>query len=254
MEKVLDISEFLYMLKKNWWVIILITLITTGLGFNNARKMVPAYRGSMKIFLGSSSGGEDMMNMYSQEELSQYSEFLSIFKEIIGIQEFMESTLKRHDLNMSAGAVSAGLNISGSSKTPIYTLSYGSGNEAIIEPVLMAVYDELSVQVDRLIPGKKITILNNVSTYPIMPNKAKRILTGFGMGFMGSIMLLFIKYYMDNTIKTREQLEKVLPIPVLGEIPSHERKFVKEEKRYASCQKDAKVYISGGVQDFKNEA
>lgn len=254
MEKVLDISEFLYTLKKNWWVIILITLITTGLGYDNARKLVPTYQGSMKIFLGSSSGGENMMNMYSQEELLQYSEFLSIFKEIIGIQEFMEATLERHDLNMSAGAVSAGLNISGSSKTPIYTLSYGSGNEAIIEPVLMAVYDELSVQVDKLIPGKKITILNNVSTYPIMPSKARRVLTGFGMGFMGSIMLLFIKYYMDNTIKTREQLEKVLPIPVLGEIPSHERKFVKEEKRYASCQKDAKVYISGGVQDFKNEA
>lgn len=254
MEKVLDISEYLYTVKKHWWLIILITAITTGFGVYIARQIVPSYQGSMKIFLTTTGSTEDLMNFYTETELQAYGDFLGIFTEIMGLPGFMEKSLEKYDLNINPGAVRGGLTISSSDKTPIFTLNYGSGDEAIISPILKAVSDALSTQVSKLIPGKKVQVLSEPSTWMIMPSKSKRVIAGGGFGAMLSLIIIFIKYYMDNTIKTREQLEKVLPIPVLGEIPSHERKFEREEKKYASSQKNAPVYLSGSIQDIKNKA
>jgi len=37
--------------------------------------------------------------------------------------------------------------------------------------------------------------------------------------------LIFFIDYLDDTIKSNSRLEKVLPVPVLGNIPKHEKGF-----------------------------
>lgn len=254
MEKVLDFGEYFYVVKKHLWLILLITAITTGIGVYSARQIVPSYQGTMKIFLSTTGSTEDLMNFYTESELQAYGDFVKIFTEIMGLPGFMEESLQKYDLNINPSAVRGGLNITSSDKTPIFTLNYSSYNQEIIPPVLKAVSDSLSIQVSKLIQGKKVQVLSEPTTYMIMPSKYKRVIFGFGFGAMLSLIILFIKYYMDNTIKTREQLEKLLPIPVLGEIPSHERKFAKEEKKYVSSEKNATIYISGSLQNLKNKA
>ena len=48
------------------------------------------------------------------------------------------------------------------------------------------------------------------------------IAIAFLLGLMVSIGLIFLLEYMDNTYKTKEQLENELEIPVLGVIPNLE--------------------------------
>lgn len=250
MEKTFNIMEFFYTLRRYLWVIILITSITTGAGIYLSSKLVPSYQGYMKIFVGTD---ENMMKFYSEEELASYGNFINIFTEIVGIDEFMNSTLNKYNLKVSAASVRGGLRITGGTNTPIYTLSYTSYDHDKTGKVLKAVCEEFTTQVESLLPGKKVYILNDVTVGQIMPSKTKRIEAGLGIGIAISLIFIFIKYYLDNTIKSREELEKLLAIPVLVEIPSHEKAFIKEEKKHASSRKNAKVNISRGIQDTENK-
>jgi len=45
------------------------------------------------------------------------------------------------------------------------------------------------------------------------------IAIAFLLGLMISVGLAFLLEFMDNTFKTKEQLEQILGIPVIGTIP-----------------------------------
>ena len=54
---------------------------------------------------------------------------------------------------------------------------------------------------------------------PIKPNKKLNLAIGGILGLMMGVMLVFFMEYMDNTIKTTDDIERYLGLPVLGLIP-----------------------------------
>jgi len=54
---------------------------------------------------------------------------------------------------------------------------------------------------------------------PIKPNKKLNLAIGGILGLMLGVMLTFFLEYMDNTIKTTDDIERYLGLPVLGLIP-----------------------------------
>ena len=77
----------------------------------------------------------------------------------------------------------------------------------------------------------KVKILEEPTTYSSLPNKAKVILVAFAAGIIISIGIILFLDYIDDTIGKREELEKILPVPVLGDIPHHEREFERELRK-----------------------
>jgi len=56
---------------------------------------------------------------------------------------------------------------------------------------------------------------------PIKPNKKMNVLIAFMVGLMISVGLAFVLEFLDNTIKTNKDVEKILGLPVLGMIPDY---------------------------------
>jgi uncharacterized protein involved in exopolysaccharide biosynthesis len=54
---------------------------------------------------------------------------------------------------------------------------------------------------------------------PIKPRKILNLAIGGILGLMMGVMLVFFMEYMDNTIKTTDDIERYLGLPVLGLIP-----------------------------------
>jgi len=59
---------------------------------------------------------------------------------------------------------------------------------------------------------------------PIKPNKKLNLAIGGILGLMLGVMLTFFMEYMDNTIKTTDDIERYLGLPVLGIIPKISQK------------------------------
>ena len=61
-----------------------------------------------------------------------------------------------------------------------------------------------------------------VPAYPVKPNKKKYIMLGLMLGLMGGIVLAFLIEFLDNTVKSIDELEYKFDIKVLGAIPQYE--------------------------------
>jgi len=64
---------------------------------------------------------------------------------------------------------------------------------------------------------------------PIKPNKKLNLAIGGILGLMLGVMLVFFMEYMDNTIKTTDDIERYLGLPVLGLIPKVTQKTKRKQ-------------------------
>ena len=59
----------------------------------------------------------------------------------------------------------------------------------------------------------------SVPSHPVKPNKKLNIAIAVVLGLMIFTLLAFVLEYLDNTLKTPEDINKELGLPVLGVIP-----------------------------------
>lgn len=242
-DKLFDLEELWYLFKKRFWIIIVITVITTSLALYKVSKLQPTYSANAKVFMGNST---DMLEMYSQEELSYYSQFITIFSEISKIDGFLDDTLRKNNIDKTSLEVASALSFTSSENTPIVNIFYSSYTDNQMAETLDAVCDELIDKVEEIMPGTKPTILSEARVSTIYPNKRKLPIIAFAAGIILSIGLILVLDYLDNRIVSKKQLEKIIPVPVLGSIPTVEKEF-RKESRDVRNEKNAEVAVSRGL-------
>ena len=187
-----------------------------------------------------------MLDIYSQEELSYYSQFITIFSEISRIDGFLDDTLKKNKIDKTSLEVASSLSFSSSENTPIVNIYYSSYTDEQMEETLNAVCDELIDTVKEIMPGTNPTVLSEARVATIYPNKTKLPMIAFAAGIIISIGLILVLDYLDSRIMSKKQLEKIIPVAVLGSIPIAEREFRKENKNVHN-EKNAQVTVSGSL-------
>lgn len=242
-DKLFDFEELWYLFKRRFWIIIVIPVLMTSLALYKVSKLKPSYSASAKVFMGNSN---DMLDIYSQDELSYYSQFITIFSEISKIDGFLDDTLKKNKIDKTSLEVASSLSFSSSENTPIVNIYYSSYTDEQMEETLNAVCDELIDTVKEIMPGTNPTVLSEARVATIYPNKTKLPMIAFAAGIIISIGLILVLDYLDSRIMSKKQLEKIIPVAVLGSIPIAEREFRKENKNVHN-EKNAQVPVSGSL-------
>ena len=242
-DRLFDFEELWYLFKRRFWIIIVIPVLMTSLALYKVSKLQPSYSASAKVFMGNSN---DMLDIYSQEELSYYSQFITIFSEISRIDGFLDDTLKKNKIDKTSLEVASSLSFSSSENTPIVNIYYSSYTDEQMEETLNAVCDELIDTVKEIMPGTNPTVLSEARVATIYPNKTKLPMIAFAAGIIISIGLILVLDYLDSRIMSKKQLEKIIPVAVLGSIPIAEREFRKENKNVHN-EKNAQVTVSGSL-------
>ena len=242
-DKLFDFEEMFYLFKKKFWIIILVTIITTGFGVYKVSKYQPSYVARAKIFIGKST---ELMDFYSQQEMEYYSQFIGIFTELSKIEGFLDDGLKKAGIDIPSTAIASSLGFSGGENVPIYTITYSSYTEQDMAKILNTVCDILVKEVKDMMLETVPKVLSKASVATIYPDKKKLPIIAFGAGIVLSIGLILVIDYLDDRVVSKKQLSKALPIPVIGEIPTHEKTFMKEEKDVSSKQ-TSKVTVSRSV-------
>ena len=238
-----EFEELWYLFKKKFWIIIVVTAITTSLAVVKVSKLQPNYSATAKVFIGN---GNDMLQVYSESELSYYSQFLTIFSEISKIDGFLDNTLKKNKIDKTSLEVASSLSFASSANTPIVNIYYSSYTDYQMAETLDAVCEVLIDKVKEIMPATNPTILSEAKVATIYPNKTKLPIMAFAAGIILSIGLILVLDYLDTRIISKKQLVKIVPVPVLGSIPIEEKEFRKEIKNVRN-QENAKVSISGSI-------
>ena len=219
-EQVISIEEIFEALKKRWKMIVLITLLATVIsGVLSFFVIKPVYEASTKVFIGKE---ENSQEGYNSSDIQMYQKLLKTYAEAIKTRDLIDAAIKTSKQDLTVGQVSSGLTVVPVADTQILQIKYQSLDPKQAEVMLKAISNEFIKISKELVPNGNVRVIEAVELpeNPISPNKKMNIAIAFLLGLMVSVGLVFLLEYLDNTYKTKEQLENELELPVLGTIPA----------------------------------
>lgn len=219
-EREIKIEDIFRIFKKRWKVIFSFTVIATVFaGIMSYYIIEPQYRSNTKFFIGKQVSENEK---YNANDIQVYQKFLNTYAEVITTTDLIKNAIDADKLDMSPSQVLAGLTVTPKTDTQILQMSYTCEDKEMTKKVLDAVSNEFIKEADSLIPNGDVRIIQeaNVPAGPSSPNKPKNIAIGFLAGAMLGILVAFWLEYINNTVKTKEDIEQIIGLPVIGMIPA----------------------------------
>ena len=219
-EQVISISEIFEALKKRWILIVSITLVATLIsGILSFFVIKPTYETSTKVFIGKEESNQEG---YNTNDIQMYQKLLQTYAETIKTNEVVQAAINNTNADLSVKDVKDSLTVTPIADTQILQIKYKNNDPEVAKSILENITNEFVILSKELVPNGNVRVIEAVQLPedPVAPNKKMNIAIAFLLGLMVSVGLVFLLEYLDNTFKTKENLERELNIPVLGLIPS----------------------------------
>ncbi|MDJ8944473.1 Wzz/FepE/Etk N-terminal domain-containing protein [Clostridium perfringens] len=225
-ENTISLQEIAYALKKRWKLIALITIAATLVSAILSFFVIkPQYEASTKLFIGKQETNEST-KVYDNSDIMMYQKLMKTYAELVKTSDLVTKAVKSANLDYNQKEIKRILNnltAIPSADTQILDLSYKGENPKDVLKVTEAITDEFISESNELIPNGNIQIIQKpqLPEYKVSPNNVLNILIAFLLGsVLGSLLALLLEY-LDNTFKSREELEKTLELPIIGSIPDY---------------------------------
>lgn len=218
-EEVISISEILNSLKKRWKLIFIFTMVVTVLmAVFTLFFIKPKYETSTKLFVGKEQGAEQG---YSSSDVQMYQQLLKTYSEVIKTRDIAKAAIEKANLDLKSEEILSNISVVTLADTQILQIKYESINPEESIEVINAIKEEFMKVAVELVPNGNIQVLEEpvFPEKPVSPNKKLNIAIGLVLGLMLGVGTAVLLEFLDNSFKSKEQLERELDIPVIGTIP-----------------------------------
>lgn len=226
-EEILKVQDILEILKKRITMIIsIILMFTIGAIIISFFILEPKYQTSAKLFIGKQDGDN---SSYQNSDVQMYQNLMKTYAGVLESEDVVAKAIERGNLSFTPKEVLNALTVTPGTDDQFLSLKIETLNREdgvkILEP-LIEVFIETT---DSYIVNSNVQVLTTpkVPVAPSSPNKKLNILIGFFIGLLVSIGLTFTLEYMDNSVKRKEDIEKLLGVSVIGLVPQYIEKSKK---------------------------
>ena len=214
----IDISEVLLYFKSKVALIIGIALLIVILGNLYAMFLrVPVYKSSSTIVIASN----DTNSANMQADITVNQKLVGTYKEIVKSRSVVEQVIKDLDLKYSYEELSSNILVEAVQNTEVLKISVLDKNAEQAKKITSMLSEVFKEEVMEIYNLKNVKVLDSASTPTGADNVnfVKDEIIYFGLGMIASFMLVFIMFYFDKNIRSVEQVESRLGLPILGTIP-----------------------------------
>lgn len=219
----IKMNELFKFLLKKWKVIVSITVILGIISYvYTFFIVVPKYQSSSKLFIGAKITKDDDDNF----KISTVdNKVLNMYTEIIKTEVFLNNIIKEKELNTTYQEILSGISIKVNPNVQTISISYTGSNRYEVRDVVQAVSDELVKELEPVIYGQKVQVVQNAYTpnAPISPNKKKNLSIGILLGIIIGCFIETCVFLMNDKVDSEEKLEDIFGLSSLGEIPNNKK-------------------------------
>ncbi|CEK39119.1 MAG: YveK family protein [Paraclostridium sordellii] len=222
MEETIDLREYFYIIKKRVWIIALITvlaMITSGI--ISFFVLSPVYEANTTLIVNTEQN-KSTNNMITGDQLNVTQKLTLTYGEIIKSRAVLDSVIEKLDLNMDYSELEKIITISPVKDTQIISVTVQNTNPKLAKDIANTIPKVFTKEVKRITKANSVEVIDKAITpeNPVKPNKTINIAISIVLGIMVGIFIVFVLEYMDNKIKTPQDIEKYIDLPILGVIPN----------------------------------
>ena len=221
MEETIDLKEYFYIIKKRAWIIALITVTAMiASGIISFFLLSPVYETKTTLIVNTEQANET--NLITGDQLNVTQKLALTYGEIIKSRTVIDEVIQALNLNMEYGEVSKMITVSPVKDTQIIAITVQDTNPQRAADIANTIPRVFTKEVKRITKANSVEVIDKavVAENPIKPNKIMNIAIAGVLGVMIGLFIIFVLEYMDNKIKTPQDIEKHIELPILGVIPN----------------------------------
>ncbi len=222
-EITLDLRELFGILRKRIKLIAGITILSTMIAaIISIFVLTPVYESKMSVIIGKQSTA-GVVEDYTYSDITMYQKLVKTYAKIAESKNVSEKAIKWGAFDIEVNELASKIKVSPQADTQIMDISIQSEDPDQAKALVEAVTVSFIERAKEIIPNGSVEILDEakVPENPVSPNKKLNVAIAFFLGLMISVGIVFGLEYLDNTVKTKEDIAKLLDIPVIGQIPEH---------------------------------
>ncbi|MCR8842236.1 Wzz/FepE/Etk N-terminal domain-containing protein [Paenibacillus sp. SC116] len=216
------IKEILQVIRKrSWWLVTIVVLASVCAGIVSLYLLQPKYEASSQIIISSTNTtGQSLMSI---NEVNMDLRLMDTYKEIIKTVAMMKKVTANHpDIEHTPEELSRRLQVNSASSTQVITLSYQHENYSQAVKTVNAIVLEFQREIPSLMNIDNVSILGLANEEavpaPVSPNIVFNVAVTFMISLVGGVALFVLLEMLDDTVKSEEELARLLNLPVLATV------------------------------------
>lgn len=222
MEETISLKEIFEVIKKRLTMIIgLIVAAAVLAGLISYFILTPTYESSSQFIVNQTfDQTESDVNV---NDIRTNVEMINTYNVIIKSPAILDDVVEELNLPYGTKTLSDKLQVSSEQDSQVVTVTVTDPDAEVATKIANTTVDIFQNKIPDIMNVDNVSVLSKAETLPdqspVAPKPLLNIAIAIVLGGMIGVGLAFLLEYMDNTVKTEEDIENKLGLPVLGTIP-----------------------------------
>ncbi|MGL6106241.1 YveK family protein [Romboutsia sp.] len=220
-EDTIDLMEYFAIIKKRFWIIALMTIIASVVsGVISFFVLKPIYEAKTTLIVNTEKTQDSQLVTGDQFMVTQ--KLAVTYGEIIKSRTVLQSVIRNLSLDETYEELISKISVSAVKDTQIISIIIHDTNPNKARDIANQIPTVFTSEVKRITNANKVEVIDRAITpeVPVKPNKTMNVAISAVLGVMLGLFIVFLLEYLDNKIKTLQDIEKHLGLPILGVIPN----------------------------------
>lgn len=216
MENSLDLSKFMKSIKKNWKLLLILPIIFMLIALLMTMfLMKPKYESNTQVLVNQKEKKSELM----AQEVQSNIQLVNTYSEIVKSPRILDEVAKKNK-KYSASEIKSMITATTQAESQILNVNVESGSKKDAEKVANDIAKVFSDEMPNIMNVDNVTILSkaNGTASKVSPSLIINLVIGLLLGLILALIIIILKEIFDKRIRTEEDIERELNIPVLGSI------------------------------------
>ncbi|WP_204169264.1 Wzz/FepE/Etk N-terminal domain-containing protein [Mammaliicoccus sciuri] len=217
MEETIDLIKLFTILKKNMKYLIIVPIVFLVLSMViTFVLMTPKYSSSTQVLVNQKETDNQMMAQQVQSDL----QLVNTYSEIIKSPRILDKVSKNLKGKYSSKEIEGMLTVSNQAESQILNIAVENESREAAGKVANEIANVFSKDVSKIMNVDNVSILSKAdhNGNKVSPKPLINAVVGVFLGLIIALIIIFLKEILDKRIKTEEDVEELLDLPVLGTI------------------------------------
>lgn len=248
MDDNIKLAEVIKVFKKN---LVFIAFITLGSLIISAIItffiMTPKYEASTQILVNQSQNEGDEL---SSTDLQSSRDLINTYNVILTSPAILEPVIENTSFDGTIEDLRSNINVTAEEESQVATITVESEEPTNAGELANTLAQTFEQEISNIMDVDNVSILSEAqsSEMPVSPKPLINLMLALIFGFLIGTSIAFLLEYLDKSLKTEQDVEKELGIPILGVVPIMASE---ETKRSSTENKNTRVKTKNSDKDRK---
>ncbi len=240
MEETISLRDLLQTLRKRVLLILSLTFVAVlTSGIISYFFLTPIYQSSTQLLVNQAKGDQPI---YNPGEIQTNLQLINTYNVIIKSPAILDLVKKDLDLDMSTEQLDSKITVGSQKDSQVLAITVQDPDPNMAADIANTTANVFQREIVKIMNIDNVSVLAKAevkeNASPVKPQPILNIAIALVVGLMAGVGLAFLLEYFDNTIKTEQDIERHLDLPVLGAISTiEEEKGQKSQKQLAEGMK-----------------